>query len=234
MNFGKEWRKVAVDAAGEMVGSAFYVWVACTVFAGASQTAATAIAVGFCATAVSYACGAVMNPLLSIVMCASGRTPPAQALANVLAQFAGAVSAAGLVVLGGHGVGANALPLGADWKASLVSEAVATAMVTFAYMGANSDNAPIVLGMGTAAASVATSAASSSVLNPFRAIAPALVSGTWARGFWTFVVGPALGAFIGGGAHLILDLARAEDDPPDPADMDAAMRRYRDAERNFA
>lgn len=235
MSSGKAWRKVAVEAAGEMVGSAFYVWVACAAFAGGSQTAASAIASGFCATALSYACGAVMNPFLSIVMCAAGRTPPVQAVANVLAQFVGAVSAAGLAELGSLDVRGNALPLGADWKASLASEAVATAMVAFAYMGAGADSAPIVLGMGTAAASVTTSAASSSVLNPFRAIAPALVSGTWGRGFWTFVVGPALGAVCGGGAHMILDLAREKDDAhPDPTDMDAALRRYRDAEINFA
>lgn len=214
-----------------------YVWVACAGLSGGVQTAAAAMATGFSAAAVSYSCGAVMNPLLTIFMCAAGRTSPVQMLANIISQFVGAIIAAAVVALGAgaHGLGGNALPLGADWRASLVSEAAASAMVAFAYMGANADSAPIVLGMGTVAASVATSAASSVALNPFRALAPAIVSGVWGKGFWTFVTGPVLGAFVGGGLNLILDMAEMNDAPDsDPADMESALRRFRAAEINYA
>jgi aquaporin Z len=241
MNFETKWRQVGVEAGRELVGSALYVWVACAGMSGGVQTAAAALATGFTAAAVSYSCGSVMNPMLTLVKFASGRTSAVQALVNVVSQFMGAVIAAAVVALGAgaHGLGGNALPLGSNWRASLVSEAAAGAMVVFVYMGANADSSPIVLGMGTVAASVATSTASSVALNPFRALAPAMVSGVWGEAFWTFVAGPALGAFVGAGVHLSLDLAETTggpqdpQDPQDPRDMDAALRRFRAAERNY-
>jgi glycerol uptake facilitator-like aquaporin len=228
------WRTRGVEAARELVSSALCVWVACTTLSDAAQTSTVAMAAGLSAASLSYACGAATSPLLTGVMCSSGRTAPVQAAVNVAAQFVGSLAAAGLMAAGsgaGGRLGGNTLPLGSSWRAALVCEAVATAMVVFTYMGARHESRHLVLGLGTAAAHAATYATSSSALNPFRALAPAIVSGAWGRGFWTFVAGPVLGAAAGAIAHRLLALPAADDGAP--ADVDAAMRRFREAERNF-
>lgn len=229
-----------LEATREMVSSAFYVWVASTALHNAGASVAVATAAGFAAAAVAYAYGAVTSPVLTAVMCAAGRTSPVQAGVNVVAQFSGAIVASALVALGSnpHGLGGNALPLGSGWRESLVGEIVATAMLTYAYMGAAPDAAPLVMGLGTVAAHIVTLPTSSCVLNPFRALAPAIVSGVWGKAFWTFVVGPAVGAAAGGALHCAASLGAAgEADERDGGlgeDMDAAMRRYRESVAPFS
>jgi len=49
-------------------------------------------------------------------------------------------------------------------------------------------------------------------MNPIRSLAPALVSGNL-HALWLYIVGPVVGASIGG---LTYQLLRAERPPPDP------------------
>ena len=160
--------------------------------------------------------GAHINPAVTISSWATRRFPSSKVIPYILAQLLGA-SIAGFVqlLLVGADVG-RISNLGATVPnrdlsnpdlSALGAEIVGTAILVFAIFGATSKTAPqgwaaATIGLALAANILALGAISGASLNPARSFGPALASLTFNSSifdtFWIYVVGPIVGAIIGG------------------------------------
>jgi aquaporin Z len=176
-----------------------------------------ALAFGFAIVAMAYGIGPVsgchVNPAVSLAVFVAGRMGLMEMLQYWVAQFAGAVVGAAIlmVIAGGtaHGLGQNGWGPGYLGEYPLVAaatfEVVMTALFTAVILGAtgpkaNAAFAGLAIGITLAAIHIVGIQVTGVSVNPARSFGPAiLVGGQALAQLWLFFVAPAVGAVIGGG-----------------------------------
>jgi aquaporin Z len=185
-----------------------------------------ALAFGFAIVAMAYAVGPVsgchVNPAVSLAVFVAGRMPLMEMLQYWVAQFAGAVAGAAILMLiaGGtaHGLGQNGWGPGYLGEYPLVAaaafEVVMTALFTLVILGATGPTrsledvegprselplAGLAIGITLAAIHIVGIQITGVSVNPARSFGPALLVGGQAISqLWLFIVAPLAGAAISG------------------------------------
>lgn len=178
----------------------------------ASFGIATALAFGMgimvSAFAIGHISGCHLNPAVSISLFLSGNCGIAQAVANIVAQFAGATI--GSLLLWGStdmratGLGANSVSPGFSSGNAVLAEAVMTFVLCYVvHLTAIDKNsppstnglAPIAIGFAVFLGHTVLIPLDGCSINPARSFGPALVANKW-DDYWIFVVGPLIGAVL--------------------------------------
>lgn len=175
-----------------------------------------ALAFGFAIVAMAYGIGPVsgchVNPAVSLAVFTAGRMGLVEMVQYWVAQFAGALAGAAIlmVIAGGtaHGLGQNGFgpgsPGGYPLMAGAVFEVVATAIFAIAILGstgpkANGAFAGLAIGITLAVIHIVGIQITGVSVNPARSFGPAvLVGGQALQQLWLFFAAPAVGAVIGG------------------------------------
>ncbi|MBY8871046.1 aquaporin [Micromonospora sp. PLK6-60] len=144
--------------------------------------------------------GAHLNPSVTLAFALRRDFPWRRVPGYLLAQFAGAVSAAGLLAgsLGGHGTAGLTLPgPGVDARLALLWELILTVGLLSAILGTASGAqnvgglAAVAVGGYLALAGLWASPLTGASMNVFRSLGPALVYGQ-PRAWWAYLLGPLL------------------------------------------
>ncbi|MBS0411689.1 MAG: aquaporin [Proteobacteria bacterium] len=175
-----------------------------------------ALAFGFAIVAMAYGIGPVsgchVNPAVSLAVFTAGRMGLVEMVQYWVAQFAGALAGAAIlmVIAGGtaHGLGQNGFgpgsPGGYPLMAGAVFEVIATAIFAIAILGstgpkANGAFAGLAIGITLAVIHIVGIQITGVSVNPARSFGPAvLVGGQALQQLWLFFAAPAVGAVIGG------------------------------------
>ncbi|HTN61159.1 MAG TPA: aquaporin [Devosia sp.] len=203
----------------EFVGTAVLVLLGCgaAVLGGdAIGQVGIAFAFGLAIIAMAYAIGPIsgchINPAVSLALYVDGRMTLTSMLQHWVAQFAGALVGALilLVIAGGtaKGLGANGWGPGYLGEYSLLSalvfEIVATAIFVIVILGSTGERAsPHIAGLAIGFTLVAIHLVGIQVtgvsVNPARSFGPAiLLGGTPLAQLWLFIVAPLIGGVLGG------------------------------------
>lgn len=184
-----------------------------------------ALAFGFAIVAMAYGIGPVsgchVNPAVSLAVFVAGRMSLVEMLQYWVAQFAGAVVGAGILMLiaGGttHGLGQNGWGPGYLGAYPLVAaatfEVVMTALFTIVILGSTGPKASaafagLAIGITLAVIHIVGIQVTGVSVNPARSFGPAiLVGGQALSQLWLFFVAPAAGAVIGGALFRLKLLA---------------------------
>lgn len=160
---------------------------------------------------VGHVSGAHFNPAVTLAMALDRRTTPADAIGYVVAQVAGAIGAA-LVVLVLYDQGAVAAGItapGADTSVlgAFVIEVVLTAAFLLVILTATRRSpslAPLAIPLTLVAIHFASAPLSGASVNPARSIGSALVGGDLGA-LWIYLVAPLAGAALGWAVYRMLD-----------------------------
>jgi aquaporin Z len=156
--------------------------------------------------------GAHLNPVVSAAFALRGDFPWRRVPLYVIAQLAGAVLAALLLIglIGKHGSAGLTLPgpgistwTALAWEALLTTGLVSVVLGTAS--GAQQLGPVAAFGVGgyIALAGLFGAPVSGASMNPVRSLGPALVLGNWTS-WWAYLLGPAIGALIAVGIAQIL------------------------------
>jgi aquaporin Z len=176
------------------------------------------------AYAIGHVSGCHLNPAVSAGLWAGGRFDARDLVPYTLAQVAGAIAAAALLLLvasgkpgfdlaGGlaaNGVGLHS-PGGYSMTAGFVMEVVMTAMFLVIIMGATDKRAPkgfapIAIGLGLTLIHLVSIPVTNTSVNPARSTATAIFAGGWAvEQLWMFWVAPIVGGIVGGLLYKAVD-----------------------------
>lgn len=167
--------------------------------------------------ALGHISGAHINPAVTLAFRLLGRMSSARAAGYILAQLAGAVLAALVVVaiLGQEGDAGASRPRINGAEAALWSEVVLTFFLVFVVLAVATDEraegafAAIAVGGYVAFAATGWGAVANASMNPARSFGPAVASNTW-DSQWVYWVGPVAGALL---AALIYELLREPKTP---------------------
>lgn len=180
------------------------------------------LAFGLAIVAAAYGIGTIsgahLNPAVSFGMVAAGRMTVAEALGYSVAQVAGALLGAGVLLLIASGsagwtggLGANGYGPGYLGEYSLIAALVFEFVMTFVFVtvilgatgkGAAPGLAGLAIGLTLAAIHLVGINVTGVSVNPARSIGPALVSGGAALSqLWVFVLAPLAGGVLAGVAH---------------------------------
>ncbi len=175
------------------------------------------------AFAIGHISGCHLNPAVSVGLVVGKRFPASELLPYVIAQVAGAISAAGVlyVIASGtatfdvhagfatNGYGANS-PGGYSLLACFVAEVVLTAFFLIVIMGATDGRAPkgfapIAIGLCLTLIHLVSIPVTNTSVNPARSTGPAIFAGGAAlQQLWLFWVAPLIGGALGGGIYKML------------------------------
>ncbi len=190
---------------------------------------AAVIAPGALVMALIYAWGPLsglhINPAVTLAFTSRGVFRPDWVVPYWVAQFAGAIAAAGFLqaTFGNVTAGGN-YPIdkpGGDWR-SLVMEILLTAILVSVILNTATGhrsighNAAIAVGGTVALLGLFASPISGASMNPARTLGPDIVGGDF-TGWWVYVVGDAVGALI---AVAVIGLVRGL---PGKQERDAAQ-----------
>lgn len=200
----------------EFIGTFVLVFFACGTAVvvgcnGAEGNAAylmTALAFGLVIVAMAYSIGNIsgchINPAVSIAMLVSGKMSVKDFIGYVVAQFAGAIAGAALLLpfVGAEsGLGTNALFNG-NIGLSLLIEVVLTFVFVLAILGVTSKKefgnvAGLVIGLSLTLVHILGIAFTGTSVNPARSFGPALfVGGEALKNVWVFLVAPLCGGVL--------------------------------------
>ncbi len=210
----------------EFIGTFTLVLLGCgaAVIAGADGTtgiglAGISFAFGLALIGMAYGIGPVsgchINPAVSLGMVAAGRMTVGEAIPYMIAQVAGAIVAALVLMIIASGTAGYAGGLGANgWGAgylgeySMVSAFVFEVVATFLFMvvilgstgkGAPAAMAGLAIGLALVVIHLVGIKVTGVSVNPARSIGPALFSGgTAIAQLWLFIVAPIIGAVAAG------------------------------------
>jgi aquaporin Z len=208
----------------ELIGTFVLVFGGCgaAVLAGSHiGFAGIAFAFGFSLLVMAYAIGPIsgchINPAVTFGLLLSGKFEAKDVPGYVIAQIAGAIIAAGvlLIIAGGtstgydpstagfaaNGYGAHS-PGGYNLTAAFVAEVVLTFFLVFTVLGSTDIKAPvgfagIPIGIVLVLIHLVGIPVTNTSVNPARSIGPALFVGGWALSqLWLFIMAPLIGAAI--------------------------------------
>lgn len=169
--------------------------------------------IGVMIYAIGHISGAHINPAVTLAFALTRHFSFAKVPLYWLAQFLGAVAAAGVLraLFGNVAHLGTTVPAGSDGQ-SLVLEVVLTFFLMFVIMAVATDNravgqaAALAIGGTVMLDAMFGGPISGASMNPARSFGPALVSGQWEH-YWVYLVGPIIGAVLGA---LIYELVRGE------------------------
>jgi aquaporin Z len=212
-------RKYLAEFIGTLVLVLFACGTACQVGCSASAGTGyllTALAFGLVIVAMAYSIGNVsgchVNPAVSIAMLVSGRMSVKDFIGYVIAQFAGAIAGAAILMslIGMKGnLGANALYEG-QVGASFAIEAILTFVFALTILGVTSKKgytavAGLVIGLTLTLIHIFGISFTGTSVNPARSFGPALfVGGESLANVWVFLVAPLVGGVIAAVVYKIL------------------------------
>jgi len=166
------------------------------------------LAIGLMAMAAGHISGGHFNPAVTLAMLVTRRIDIPRAAAYVIAQLAGALAGAGVLVLTYRDVERNAVDLGVPAVGAnlssgnaLVMEIVLTFFLVLVIFGTAVDQrtpkvvSGLLIGLTISMDILAGASVSGAAMNPARWLGPAVVQQTW-DDFWIWWVGPAIGAVI--------------------------------------
>ncbi|MEM6943180.1 MAG: MIP family channel protein [Pseudomonadota bacterium] len=177
------------------------------------------------AYSIGHVSGAHLNPAVSVGAFVAGRLPLSDLIGYVIAQVAGAIVAALLVLIivqtqiGGYDIATNGLGqngwgpgYGAEYGmlGALIFEVVATAVFIIVILGVtgeggNATMAGLAIGLTLTMIHLVGITISGTSVNPARSIGPALFAGGTALAqLWLFIIAPLAGAAIGALLHKLL------------------------------
>ena len=201
--------------AAEFLGALVLVFGGATAIAAASGTGSPILVVvplafGLSLLAGLYAFGEVsgghFNPAVSIAMFLDGRLSAADLLGYVVAQLAGAVGGALLLLLATDQdtvAGTATVPAsnGTAFEMEVVFTAIFVAVILQASRSERfGTSALLAIPLTLVAVHLAAIPFSGASVNPARTFGSALVGNTW-DGFWIYVIAPPIGAAIAWGVH---------------------------------
>ena len=227
--------------AAELIGTFWLVFCGC----GSAVLAATfpavgigllgvALAFGLTVLTMAYAIGHIsgchLNPAVTLGLWAGGRFPAKEVAPYWVAQVAGALLAAALLLFiakgaPGYDIGANGLaqngygnesPGHYALPAALVCEIVMTAGFLLVILGATDSRAPlgfapIAIGFALTLIHLVSIPVTNTSVNPARSTGPALlVGGIALQQLWLFWLAPLVGGFVGGLLYKALFAEGAE------------------------
>ena len=183
-----------------------------------------ALAFGLTLLTMCYAIGRIsgchLNPAVTLGLFAGGRCAAADVVPYIVAQVAGAVVAAWLLLTIASGNGSDVLagglaangygghsPGGYTPGAAFLCEVVMTFFFVLIIMGATDKlSAPgfagLAIGLALTLIHLVSIPGTNTSVNPARSTGPALMVGDWAIGqLWMFWVAPILGGVLGGVAY---------------------------------
>ena len=175
------------------------------------------------AYAIGHISGCHLNPAVSVGLAVGGRFPVSELLAYIVAQVAGAIAAAGVLLLiasgktgfdlaagfASNGYAAHS-PGGYSLIACMTAEVVLTFMFLMIILGATDKRAPqgfapIAIGLGLTLIHLIGVPVTNLSVNPARSTGPAVFVGGWAiQQLWLFWIAPLVGAAIAGMAYPAL------------------------------
>jgi MIP family channel proteins len=217
--------------AAEVLGTFLFFFlgfsgIAVVVESGAGAIGPLGVAAGFglglalAIAAFGHISGGHFNPAVSAALATSGRFPARDVVPYWAAQVVGGLCSVGTMALvfgsevtdvlstsPGPGVG--------DWGAVLL-EAIVTGLLVMVILTAVTDDrapwkgvmAPLLIGLVIFAGATTVGPTSGGSFNPARSFVPAVSNGEWSD-LWIYLVGPFVGAMIGG-AIWVLVCARTE------------------------
>jgi aquaporin Z len=176
------------------------------------------------AYSIGHISGCHLNPAVTVGLWAGGRFPAREIAPYALAQVAGAIIAAALLLfiaegnpafdLASTGLAQNgygeASPGHYSLAAGLVIELVLTAGFLAVILGSTDDRAPkgfapIAIGLALTLIHLISIPVTNTSVNPARSTGPALLVGGLAlRQLWLFWLAPLAGGLIGGAAYRLL------------------------------
>ncbi|MGA2777061.1 MAG: aquaporin Z [Steroidobacteraceae bacterium] len=185
------------------------------------------------AFAIGHISGCHLNPAITFGLVVGGRHPAKEILPYWIAQVAGAIVAAGVLLVIASGNGSNVLAGGLaangygehspghyDLAAAFLTEAVMTAMFLFVIMGATDKRAPagfapLAIGLTLTLIHLISIPVTNTSVNPARSTGPAVFVHGWAVDqLWLFWVAPLLGAATGAALYrLVAMVPRAGVEP---------------------
>jgi aquaporin NIP len=179
--------------------------------------------------ATGHLSGAHLNPAVTAAFTLSRHFPPAEAVAYIAAQIAGA-TAASLALLAvwpsqPADLGATVPTVGTG--SALVYELVLTAVLMFVIMAVATDTravgaaAAIAIGGAVGLGAIFGGPVTGASMNPARSLGPALASGTGTT-LWIYVAGPLLGAVTGALAYQAVRGRPAGETTTEAAERDGA------------
>jgi aquaporin Z len=181
------------------------------------------------AYAIGHISGCHLNPAVTLGLCMRKRFPFGEALPYMAVQVAGAIAAAGVLLLiaGGkdgfdlsagfasNGFGAHS-PGGYSMLAALVAEVVLTCFFLLVILGATDRRAPagfapLPIGLCLTLIHLVSIPVTNTSVNPARSTGPAIFVGGWAlEQLWLFWVAPLVGAAL---AAVIYPLIAGKEKP---------------------
>lgn len=212
-------------ALAEFIGTFTLVLFGCgsAVIAGADiGLTGISFAFGLALIGMAYGIGSVsgchINPAVSLGAVAAGRMTPAEAVPYIIAQIAGAIVAALILMtiasgqadytVSANGLGQNGWGTGYlgeyNMAAAFVFELVATFLFMVVILGATGAGAPnamagLAIGLTLVVIHLVGINVTGVSVNPARSIGPALFAGGAALAqLWLFIVAPILGAVAAG------------------------------------
>ncbi len=208
----------------EFIGTLVLVLFACGTAAvlgcdGSTPDAAyfmTALAFGLVIVAMAYSIGNVsgchINPAVSVAMLISGRMNVKDFIGYIIAQFAGAIAGAAILmgILGSNeSLGQNAL-----YNDSIVSSLIIEIILTFVFVLAilgvtakieNSSVAGLVIGLTLTLVHLFGIHFTGTSVNPARSLGPALFAGGDAlANVWVFIVAPVIGGILAALVYMLI------------------------------
>jgi len=215
-------------AAAEFIGTFWLVFGGCgsAVLAAAFPNVGIGLlgvsfAFGLTVLTMAYAIGHIsgchLNPAVTIGLIVAKRTPSSNLVPYVLAQVAGAIAGAGVLLAIADGKSGFSLsggfasngfdlhsPGGYAMMSCLIAEVVLTFMFLMIILGATDKRAPagfapIAIGLGLTLIHLIGIPVTNLSVNPARSTGPAVFVGDWALAqLWLFWVAPIVGAAIAG------------------------------------
>jgi aquaporin Z len=209
----------------EFIGTFTLVLFGCgsAVIAGADiGLTGISFAFGLALIGMAYGIGPIsgchINPAVSLGAVAAGRMTMAEAIPYMIAQVAGAIVAALILMIiasgqadysvAENGLGQNGWGAGYlgeyNMAAAFVFEAVATFLFVVVILGATGSGAPaamagLAIGLTLVVIHLVGINVTGVSVNPARSIGPALFAGSTAISqLWLFILAPVLGAFAAG------------------------------------
>jgi aquaporin Z len=194
----------------------------------AAGVVTTALAFGLVLMALAYALGPIsgchVNPAVTIGFVAAGRMKVTEGLAYMVAQFAGAIAGAALLLaifkqvpgystklqgMGTDGWGVNShlhLSEGGAFLVEVLLTFVFVAVVLFATHKASIQGAAgLAIGMALVVVHLIGIPLTGTSVNPARSLGPALMVGHSALSqVWLFIVAPLVGGLVAALVHLAL------------------------------